>query len=148
MDRNLCQREFTRIGYGWIVSSAEGESRRRVAQTQPSPVLRDPNHKISLGLCRGSEQRVYRTYYSLLLGHYSCVAFVTLHLHPLHSGRGVGLKGGTGNVETKKRHQGLPCFRHVLSPDTVSDFIYLLVGCHSDDQFHISSFDRAEHGGV
>ena len=21
--------------------------------------------------------------------------------------------------------------------DTVSDFIYLLVGCHSDDQFHI-----------
>ena len=47
-----------------------------------------------------------------------------------------------------KIHRGLPCSRHVVSPGTVSDFIYLLVGCHSDDQFHIYPFDRAEHGGV
>ena len=30
----------------------------------------------------------------------------------------------------------------MLSPVRVSDY-YLLVGCHSDDQFHISPFDRA-----
>ena len=48
--------------------------------------------------------------------------------------------GKCGNEEIKIL-QGLQCSRHVLSPSTVSDFINLLVGCHSDDQFHISPFD-------
>ena len=31
-----------------------------------------------------------------------------------------------GNEEMNKIHQGLPWSRRVLSPDTVSDFMYLL----------------------
>ena len=58
-------------------------------------------------------------------------------------------------METKKIHRGLPTTVFYIDitlcyylHGTVSDFIYLLVGCHSDDQFHISPFDCAKHGGV